>query len=233
MRRIIVLVIFWLFLIIAFIPVSLIGESKTHAPIIVPPDSVKKSEKIVLLENHSSEYIYQNSSLEFLTFSHDVFSDIQGMRPFPWGGEVFEGEISFICGDYDSYDGRKSFIIKGNTSNSHGALAVPDLPLKPKVKPGQLYFLGCWVKYHIESGKGIRLTQQFFLPEDKFYPTYSCFGKWKRGSSKNWVFLGLLVKAPQRACRGDPVIELWGKGEIKIDKIYFGPVEIIDEEGAL
>ena len=223
-RRVIVTVAI-LVLLFCCIPVSVGQLAAVPQPTLILPITIQSNDVIVLGENRPSEYAYQNWSFEYWTESKDVFSDINGRRPFPWGGEVFEGDITFLA-NKEGYSGQRSFQIESSTASSHGAIAVPDLPYKPDVESNQLYYLGCWVKYDITEGYGVRLTQQFFLPKDTFYPTYACYGKWLKGKSNGWVYLGLLVKAPKDTYKGDPVIELWGQGTVAVDEVYFGPAEI-------
>ena len=208
---------------VSCIPVRVSKSTSKH--IILQPLSLELGSEIVLGENRPSEYIYQNWSYEYYTDSRDVFSCADGRRPFPWGGEKFEGIINFYVSS-DSYIGKRSFQMEGKAINSHGAIAVPDLPYKPDVIPGQIYYLGCWVKYNIEKGYGVRLAQQFFLPSDSFYPNYVCYGEWLTGKSNGWIYLGLLVQAPESSYKGDPVIELWGQGNVWVDEVYFGSVTI-------
>lgn len=225
MYRRVIVTIAVLVLLFCCIPVSVGQPTTVPPPIIIFPTTIPSNDVIVLGENRPSEYVYQNWSFEYWTESKDVFSDINGKRPFPWGGEVFEGNVTFLASK-EGYSGRKSFQINGTAVSSHGAIAVPDLPYKPDVEPGKLYYLGCWVKYDIDEGDGVRLIQQFFLPKDSCYPTYVCYGQWCTGKSNGWVYLGMLVEAPKDTYKGDPVIELGGKGTASVDEVYFGPVEI-------
>jgi len=177
---------------------------------------------------YSSGVIYQDNSFEFITHSSDVFSDVNGFRPYPWGGEVFSGEISFLC-SLDNYTGFRSFMIQGKQKDDHGAIAVPGLLSKPNVESGELYYLSFWVKYDIQEG-GFRLTQQFFRKQDSEYPHYACYGSLIKGNSnKRWEYVGLIVQAPIDAWKGDPVLELKGKGFVLVDDVYFGKIEIIKE----
>ncbi|MCX6737656.1 MAG: hypothetical protein NTX26_02920 [Candidatus Parcubacteria bacterium] len=225
MRQKVIVAFMTIIFLLCCIPVSIGKLESIPQPFLIPPLSMAPNTMVALGENRSSEYAYQNWSFEYLTESHDVFSDIYGKRPYPWGGEIFEGQITFLS-NKDGYSGKRSFQIEGKTISSHGAIAVPDMQYKPEVQPTKLYYLGCWVKYNITDGNGLRLAQQFFLPDDSFYPTYTCYGKWLTGKSNGWVYLGLLTIAPLNAYKGDPVIELWGKGTVSVDEVYFGPVEV-------
>lgn len=228
MRQKVIVAFMTIVFLLCCIPVSIRKLEPIPQPFLISPLSMAPNSMVILGENRPSEYAYQNWSFEYWTDSKDVFSDVNGKRPFPWGGEVFEGNVIFLA-NKEGYSGQRSFQIEGKTASSHGAIAVPDLPYKPDVEPNGLYYLGCLVKYDIAEGYGLRLTQQFFLPDDSFYPTYTCHGKWLTGKSNGWVYLGLLAIAPLNTYKGDPVIELWGKGTVSVDEVYFGPAEIKQE----
>lgn len=230
MKRKLVIVLVLFILVFSFTPVlnHRSSESELNAPVLLNSVQLLNDHRILLGSHHSSEGIYQNNSFEFIADSFDVFSDINGFRPYPWGGEVFAGEISFLC-SRDNYAGLRSFMIQGKQKDDHGAIAVPDLPLKPNVEPGKLYYLSFWVKYDIQEG-GFRITQQFFRKQDGKYPHYACYDIWIKGNSnERWEYVGLVVQAPIDAWKGDPVLELKGKGYILVDDVYFGKVEIIKE----
>jgi len=230
MKRKLVIVLVLFILVLSFTPVfnRWSSELKFNDPVLLDSVQLSNDCRILLGSHHSSEVIYQNNSFEFLADSFDVFSDINGFRPYPWGGEVFSGEISFLC-SRDNYTGLGSFMIQGKQKDDHGAIAVPDLPLKPNVQPGGLYYLSFWVKYGIQEG-GFRLTQQFFCKEDRKYPHYACYGTWIKGNSnERWEYVGLIVQAPIDVWKGDPVLELKGKGYVLVDNVYFGKIEIIKE----
>jgi hypothetical protein len=197
-----------------------------------PVDFSLDNLKMELSENHPSEVGYYNVSFEYTPFAKDKFSDINGQRPSPWGGEVFAKDVSFLCSD-QAYEGEKSFKIIGYSKESQGAIAVPHLEEKPLVEPGGLYYLSFWVKYKIEEGNGFRLTQQFFVQGgNEDYPCYACYGPWINGESeKEWSYFGFLVRAPEDSWKGDPVLILSGKGYVLVDSAYFGRVkEALDDE---
>lgn len=230
MKRKLVIVLVLFILVLSFTPVldHWSSEWGLNAPALLNSVQLSNDCRILLGSHHSSEVIYQNNSFEFIADSSDVFSDINGFRPYPWGGEVFSGEISFLC-SRDNYTGLRSFMIQGKQKDDHGAIAVPDLPLKPNVEPGELYYLSFWVKYDIQEG-GFRLTQQFFREQDGKYPHYACYGTWIKGNSnEHWEYVGLIVQAPIDAWKGDPVLELKCKGYVLVDDVYFGKIEIIKE----
>lgn len=224
--------IFFVFLVlgVSFIPVFNYGssENKSNAPILLASIKLPSNYRILLDSSHSSEAIFQNNSFEFVTESADVFSDVNGFRPYPWGGEFFLGEISFLC-SRDNYMGRWSFMIQGKNKSDHGAIAVPDLFLKPNVDAEELYYVSFWVKYEIQEG-GFRLAHQFFLPDDGKYPSYACYGPWIEGSSHgDWEYFGLIAQSPSGAWKGDPVLEFKGIGKIFVDNAYFGKIKLIEE----
>lgn len=230
MKRRLVIVLVLFILVLSFTPVlnHRSSEWKFNTPVLLNSVQLSNDCRISLGPHHSSEVIYQNNSFEFLTDSFDVFSDINGFRPYPWGGEVFAGDISFSCSQ-NNHTGLRSFMIQGKQNNDHGAIAVPDLPLKPDVEPGKLYYLSFWVKYDIQEG-GFRITQQFFRKQDGKYPNYACYDIWIEGNSnERWEYIGLVVQAPIDAWKGDPVLELKGRGYILVDDVYFGKIEIIKE----
>lgn len=210
---------------ILILPMRVEKTSDANQPIMLLAEKVTQDIEVNLGTNHSSEAAYQNNSFEYLSLSKDVFSDENGLRPFPWGGEIFQGKPLFKCLN-EGKIGEHSFQITGSTIYDHGALAVPDLEMKPIVKANTFYYVSFWVKYDFRDGYGFRLTQQFF-DKPTIYPKYSCFGPWISGTSNGeWKHLGLLVKSPSDAWKGDPVIELWGNGSIVIDEAYFGEVSI-------
>ncbi|MHA1304401.1 MAG: hypothetical protein ACTSPI_11950 [Candidatus Heimdallarchaeaceae archaeon] len=231
MKRKLVIVFVLFILVLSFTPVlkHWSSEWEFNAPVLLNSVQLSNNCRILLGSHHSSEAIYQNNSFEFIADSFDVFSDINGERPFPWGGEIFHGKISFLLSEKGSYSGERCFEIIGYSRNDHGAIAIPDLPLKPDVEPGELYHLSFWVRYNIQEG-GFRLTQQFFRKQDGKYPNYACHGTWIKGNSNEcWEYVGLLVRAPMDSWKGDPVLELKGKGCVFVDDAYFGKVEIIKE----
>ena len=230
MKRFLILILLIGIVVISFIPVVPKKISEANNPILIEPMKLSSGDyKVELGENHSSESGYQNTSFEYIADLNDIFSDINGERPFPWGGEIFHGKISFLLSEKDSYDGERCFKIIGYSKNDHGAIAIPDLSLKPNVQPGGLYYLSFWVKYDVRGGE-FRLTQQFFRKEDRKYPYYVCYGPWIKGSSnQDWEYVGLLVQAPMDSWKGSPILELKGKGCISADDVYFGKIEIIKE----
>ena len=199
---------------------------------IIDPLVIKNTEslKIVLGENIVSDIGIQNTSFEYLIYDEDKFAYNDGYRPYPWGGEIFNSPIKFSRSK-DSHSGNTSYEIIGLSSESQAVLAVPDIELKPVVQPDALYYLSFWVKYDIAEGNGIRLMQQFFRKGDYYYPSYSCYGPWLKGKTAKWIHIGMLVRAPSDAWKGDPVIELWGKGELLIDDAYFGRAMIVKQKG--
>jgi hypothetical protein len=230
MKRVLVILCFFLVLGASFIPVFNYGslEMRVNAPILLESIKLPSSHRILLDSSHSSEAIFLNDSFEFVAESMDVFSDVNGFRPYPWGGEIFFGDISFLC-SRDNYMGRRSFMIQGKNKNDHGAIAVPDLFLKPNVEPNKLYYVSFWAKYEIEEG-GFRLVHQFFRQNDGKYPSYACYGPWIEGSSyQDWEYFGLIVQSPPDVWKGDPVLEFKGKGMVFIDNAYFGRIRIIEE----
>lgn len=86
MKRFLVLLSFLLLVFLSFIPVLNYGaaELRANAPILL--DSVKLPEGYCILPgpSHSSEAMFENNSFEFVPKSLDVFSDINGFRPYPW-----------------------------------------------------------------------------------------------------------------------------------------------------
>ena len=186
-------------------------------------------QKIELGDNIPSDTEYQNTSFEYLIYDRDKFAYSNGYRPFPWGGEIFQGTVIFQNSS-DSHSGSRAFKIIGLSSDSQGVVAVPDIELKPEVIPGEIYYVSFWIKYNIEQGKGVRIIQQFFKRGDYYYPTYASFGPWLKGKCDEWIHIGMLVRAPDDAWKGDPVIELYGKGELIVDDAYFGRV-VIQEGG--
>ncbi|MDD3491392.1 MAG: hypothetical protein PHG13_00215 [Candidatus Pacebacteria bacterium] len=231
MKRFLVLLSFLLLVFLSFIPVLNYGaaELRANAPILL--DSVKLPEGYCILPrpSHSSEAMFENNSFEFVPKSLDVFSDINGFRPYPWGGEIFFGDVSFVCSK-DSYMGRRSFMIQGFSKMDHGAIAVPDIFFKPNVEIEELYYVSFWVKYEIQEG-GFRLAHQFFRIGDGRYPRYASYGPWISGSSYgDWKYIGLLVYSPSDAWKGDPVLEFKGIGQVFVDNAYFGKVKLIKEE---
>jgi hypothetical protein len=216
--------------VISFIPVFNQGSSemRKNAPILLDNIQLPKNHRILLESCSSSEAIFQNNSFEFVAKSSDVFSDVNGLRPYPWGGEIFFGEVSFLC-SRDNYMGRRSFMIQGKNKNDHGAIAVPDIFLKPNVEPGELYYVSFWVKYEIQEG-GFRLAHQFFLLDDGKYPSYASYGSWVKGSSyQDWEYFGLIVLSPEDSWKGDPVLEFKGIGKVFVDNAYFGKIKLIEE----
>ncbi|MDD5760856.1 MAG: hypothetical protein PHF45_02305 [Candidatus Pacebacteria bacterium] len=227
-----VLVMFCVFLVLgaSFMPVFNCRSSETriNAPILLASIKLPSNHRILLDSCHSSEAIFQNNSFEFVAESTDVFSDVNGFRPYPWGGEIFLGEISFLC-SRDNYMGRRSFMVQGKNKSDHGAIAVPDLFLKPNVDSEELYYVSFWVKYEVQEGE-FRLVHQFFLPDDEKYPSYACYGPWIKGSSHgDWEYFGLIVQSPSGVWKGDPVLEFKGKGAVFADNAYFGKIKIIEE----
>lgn len=230
MKRILVLFFVLFTVIVSFAPVFNYGSSemRANAPILIDSIQLPRGCRILLESCRSSEAIFQNNSFEFITKSSDVFSDVNGFRPYPWGGEIFFGDVSFLC-SRDNYMGRRSFMIQGKNKNDHGAVAVPDMFLKPNVEPGELYYVSFWVKYEIQEG-GFRLAHQFFRLDDGRYPSYASYGPWVSGSSyQDWEYFGLIVRSPEDSWKGDPVLEFKGIGKVFVDNACFGKIRLIEE----
>jgi hypothetical protein len=182
-----------------------------------------------LLENKPTTRENINSSFEKIHYSNDKFADDFGFRPFPWGKEIFKGDPHFKTDSTVARSGNWSFQITSTSPDNVGALAVPGFEYKPSVEEGELYYLSFWIRYEFQAGKGIRVFQQFFIEGDYLYPTYASYGPFITGTSNGeWEKVGLLVKAPKGAIKGDPVILMAGEGRVNIDDAYFGQVKIND-----
>lgn len=223
MKRNFILTVFFLVLGLCLKPIVI----ETHQPVLLPTVEIEDEQTVTLLENRPAEWDDINVSFERIYLSEDAFSDKYGFRPYPWGQEIFSGEPEFLCDNSLSRTDDQSFKISVNSRDDVGALTVPDLCLKPIVKGGSLYYLSFWINYEVKGGPGIRLIQQFFREDDDFYPSYACYGPYITGSSNGeWVNIGLLVRAPEDAVRGDPVITISGVGRVNIDDAFFGEVKI-------
>jgi len=203
-------------------------------PILLQPVEIDTTKPYKLLKNHPTEFFNPNVSFEKIYYLKDYFSDKNGFRPFPWGKEIFAGKPEFLCDSSLSRTGKMSFKIIGKNILDDGALAVPNINLKPKVIPGRYYYLSFWINYNIYDGNGVRLIQQFFKKDDikfkkvgtRIYPSYACYGPWITGTSNGqWVQYTLIAKAPDDAFLGDPVIALLGIGSVNIDDVYFGEIK--------
>jgi len=195
--------------------------------ILLDPIEIEDGQEVSLGENKPTEYPKANVSFETVHLLDDEFSDIHGFRPFPWGQEIFGGEPEFLCDRDKARSGDWSFRLVGSSVEDIGALAVPEFENKPKVTPGEIYYLSFWINYDFKEGEGIRVFQQFFLEGDFWHPTYAIYGDFITGSSDGeWVQVGILAQAPRGAVRGDPVILMSGKGRLNVDDAYFGKVEI-------
>lgn len=223
MKRNFIIAIFFIVLLLCLVPVKV----SRYQPIYLPSVRVNETQNITVLENKTSEYPYPNNSYEKIFLLNDNLSDNYGYRPFPWGGEIFGGSPIFICDNSIARTGKASFRISCNSDNDIGALAVPDKEFKPLVIPESNYYVSFWVNYNIRSGYGFHVLQQFFREKDITDPPYVSYGPWIKGSSNGkWVQIGLLVQAPKDAWCGDPVIALWGTGELIVDDAFFGVVKI-------
>ncbi len=223
MRRKFILFLLLLVLIFSLKPVVV----EERQPFLLPSYNLEEKEEVILLQNNPTAYKEKNTSFESIHFSNDKFSDELGFRPFPWGKEIFEGDLSFYCDRDLARTGNWSFQIISEDSTAVGAIAVPGFERKPLVEPEELYYLSFWINYDFKKGEGIRLSQQFFIKGDFWYPTYATYGPFITGSSNGkWEKVGLLVKAPPGAIRGDPVLIMAGKGKVNVDDAYFGRVKI-------
>ncbi len=224
MRRLIVVLAFALILIVSFTPIRR-GELGFH--ILLSPLELEEGQEVTLLENNPTEYRDKNTSFERIYLMDDMFSDRDGYRPYPWGQEIFGGDPDFLSDNTVARSGNRSFKLIGDSVDDVGALAVPGYYDKPKVEPGEVYYLSFWIKYDFEKGEGIRVFQQFFIHGDYWYPRYAVYGDFITGSSDGeWVQVGLLARAPRGAVRGDPVILMSGKGVLWVDDAYFGKAKI-------
>lgn len=224
MKRALIIICFFGIAMLSLKPVMV----EYYQPINLPSVKINETQNVAVLENHTTEYSDPNNSFERIHLLTDTVSDTYGYRPFPWGGEIFGGSPAFLCDSSIARTGNYSYRISGNSDDDIGALAVPDLQFKPLVTPGKIYYLSFWVNYNIKSGHGFHVLHQFFREEDfPNPPSYVSYGPWIKGSSKGeWIQIGLLVQAPQDAWCGDPVIALWGTGELLVDDAFFGEVKI-------
>ena len=228
MKRVLILLVFIFLILLSLRPVVV----ENYQPILLPSYNLEENQEIVLGKNKPTENREKNLKLEKLFFMEDFFSDRYGFRPYPWGQEIFGGNPEFLCDGSMSKVGERSFQIKGKSLEDVGVLAVPGFYDKPLVEEGEIYYLEFSINYKVEKGEGIRIFHQFFIEGDYLYPTYACYGPFITGSSEGkWERVGLLVKAPPGAMRGDPVILLSGKGTVNIDQPFFGRVEIVEKGG--
>lgn len=223
MKRKIILIIFILIILFSLKPVMV----EKRQPFLLSSYKLEEDQEVVLLENDPTDYEDKNTSFEKIHYSNDKFSDRLGFRPFPWGKEIFQGKPNFYCDKSLARTGNWSFQISSNYSDAIGAIAIPGFKRKPSVEPGKVYYLSFWINYDFEEGEGIRLCQQFFIKGDYLYPSFATYGPLITGSSNGkWEKVGLLVKAPPGAIRGDPVLIMSGKGRVNVDDAYFGEAKV-------
>ncbi|MCL4385515.1 MAG: hypothetical protein M1326_04280 [Cyanobacteria bacterium] len=212
------------------------NQTVSMQPILLQPVKFDANMPFKILKNHPTEFFNSNTSFEGIYYLKDYFSDKNGFRPFPWGKEIFAGSPEFLCDNTLSRSGKLSFKIIGKNKFDDGALAIPNINLKPKVIPRRYYYLSFYINYNIYNGAGIRLIQQFFRKDDFknkkmgtiIYPSYACYGPWITGTSNGkWIKYSLTVKAPDDAILGDPVIALLGVGSVNIDDVCFGEIKFL------
>ncbi|MBS7622687.1 hypothetical protein KEJ39_03320 [Candidatus Bathyarchaeota archaeon] len=161
------------------------------------------------------------TSFEDTPCMFDQYSDSRGLRPYPWGFEVWGGKPAIYCDSPLAHDGKKSVQLIGNNLDDMVVIAIPELRLKPRIIPGKTYRVEAWVKMEDVGGNGVRLMQQFFNSSEIYIPRYRCFGEFVRGST-DWFKLTLdsRIDDPEMI-RGDPVLQFWGIGTVWIDSMRF------------
>ncbi|MEM3004974.1 MAG: hypothetical protein QXK96_06745, partial [Candidatus Bathyarchaeia archaeon] len=161
------------------------------------------------------------TSFEDSSYFFDRYSDSKGLRPYPWGFEVWGGNPAIFCDSLPAHDGRRSVQMIGNSIHDAVVIAIPELPLKPRIIPGKTYRVEAWVRMEDVGGSGVRLMQQFFNSSDIYFPRYRFFGEFIKGSA-NWTKLTLdsRIEDPEMV-RGDPVLQFWGTGTIWVDSMRF------------
>src|SRR5659263_32267 len=207
----IIIILFILLLVISFYINSNSSE---------PPDKSHMLLGSVNPTNNSVFIHFPNSSFEKLRFTKDKFSDVNGYRPYPWGFEPITGNIS-------GYFKNGTAIMIGTNDDDASLFAVPDLYYdKPVVIEGYNFTLAFDIKLTNVSGHGVRLMQQWFETIGAYsgdpepFPYRFDYSDFETGTT-DWHTVSYTVTAPPGAIRGDPVIELWGKGMVEIKKPIF------------
>jgi hypothetical protein len=169
--------------------------------------------KIVLPDMDIIYVNLPNSGFRILNFTADKFSDEKGYRAYPWGFESMKG-----LGNTTNLFENGIVKIVGKDKNDAVLFALPDLKLhKPFAIGGYNYTLSFEVKLTDVSGHGVRLVHQWFnttVPSTSM-PFVRNFSAFEIGTS-NWHIISYTIKSPKDAIRADPVIELWGNGEVEI-----------------
>jgi len=161
------------------------------------------------------------TSFEEFGYHFDEYSDSQGLRPFPWGFEVWGGRPRIYCNSSVAHSGSRSVQIVGDNLDDMVVIAIPELVLKPRIIAGKTYRLEVWVRMDGVGGQGLRLMQQFFNSSEILSPRYSVFGEFVRGS-RDWTLLTLDARIDDpEMVRGDPVIQFWGIGKVWVDDVRF------------
>ncbi|MEM2840403.1 MAG: hypothetical protein QXN62_02430 [Candidatus Bathyarchaeia archaeon] len=167
------------------------------------------------------------TSFEDFGYYFDEYSDSQGLRPFPWGFEIWSGKPRIYCNSSTAHSGSSSVLMVGDSVDDMVVIAIPELVLKPKIIVGKTYRLEVWIRLDGVGGQGLRLMQQFFNSSETLLPRYRVFGEFVRGST-DWTMLTLDARIDDpKIVRGDPVIQFWGLGKVWIDdvKFYEAPME--------
>lgn len=175
------------------------------------PDDLQP--KVVLPDMDIIYVNLPNSGFRTFTFTADKFSDENGYRAYPWGFESMEG-----LGNTTNFFKNGTVSMIGKDKNDATLFAIPDLMLdKPLAIGGYNYTLSFEVKLTDVSGNGVRLIHQWFNTTEPAtsMPFVRSFSAFETGTSK-WHTISYTVKSPDGAIRTDPVIELWGPGEVEI-----------------
>jgi len=174
-------------------------------------------------------------SFEKIKYVKDKFSDDRGIRPPPWGFEVWGGHPKLYALCNESRTGENALKIASNDPRSVVVIAIPDYFQKPCISQNVTYRFSVWVKMENVTGEGVRLFQQFFTqPKIKreyvAFPKYSLFGEFHRGSA-DWalMYLDAMSTWPE-IVKGDPGIQFIGRGTIWIDDVAFIEVKRIEPD---
>ncbi|MEM2964934.1 MAG: hypothetical protein QXE22_05760 [Candidatus Bathyarchaeia archaeon] len=171
---------------------------------------------------------------ENIKYMKDKFSDEIGIRPPPWGFEVWAGHPKTYALCAEPRTGKNALKILSDDPRTVVAIAIPDYFQKPPIRQNVTYRFSAWIKMENVTGGGLRLFQQFFT-KPKIggqyiqFPKYVLFSQPYSGTV-DWTLIHLdAVSTWPEIVKGDPGIMFAGRGVVWIDDVAFYEVKPVKD----